>query len=1087
MADMDKLARERISTEIYTNFFVEAGAGSGKTTQLVQRMTAMVRSGIEVGKISAITFTKAAAREFYERFQKELISISGDDTIDMKERVRCAEALRNIDLCFMGTIDSFSHLILHEHPAEGQIPSDSVVKSEEEMNAIYRREYSSILRREYGDELFEKYRRFRSVHNQPDEVFASFIPTIIEARTAHINYEMPDNPDIERQFSEELAAVRNALSCLYNNMDKLGESADACRKSKELLNQKYEMLSRPWSDNIDNVCYILGKLKDIRLMCTPNEIGILSDSLFEPYAVKGKVKYYTFNITETDLFRELSELKYSFTMDFFVSAANAISYRLRKNGELTFLDYKLYLRDMLKKDAENGGKLIKHIYERHSYFLIDEFQDTDPMQAEIFFYLTAEEPVSDWRKCVPRKGSLFIVGDPKQSIYRFRSADVAAFKEVRSLFESGVGDVVQLTRNFRSTVKLKEWFNHIFSEILPADTPHQSKFSPIPVEGADDSSLFGGIWSYDVQMSGNSIADDEIQVTRIIRALVNDKTKFIRGKNDPSARNIRYSDFMVIVNSKDHIIKFLREFERFNIPVKVEGKISFKDCPSLSALIPVMEAVSSPDDRMPLYGALKSKVFGISDSELIRLSNTGAYLTVRSSDSELTEFPSISSALKTLRLLSNKAKAMTPVMLFNTIIDELRVLEKTGTAYLEYLYYALELLRDAEKQNEVVSISDGAAFLSKLLDESAQERCISLQRNENRVHIANLHKVKGLEAPIVILADPRTMPHKPDKRTEHNAYGSVCYIFNLSKDRIKKAETNRYQAAFADEETSMDAEKKRLLYVAATRARNALIIGETISGSTGARATNNPWEALLDSVEGNITNEITISDDEPEVRKAVNAAELYDEAERNSLLNDTMSTVPTYSIIRPSQIKLSSVIDTESDFEDNDDSEVRKKEIRTNAALVGTIVHKLMECVVSAKAYPDPDKLASEIVDKYNAPDECVGVLKGVFERITNGGYKQSNGMCDDILSELKTADEIHCEVPFCHKTVNEFGVSELWNGVIDLLYRKNGKWHIVDYKTNAEAEELENKYSNQLNAYKSALFSIIGEEADAAIYHIDV
>ena len=132
MTDTDKLARERISTEINANFFVEAGAGSGKTTQLVQRMTSMVRSGIDVSKISAITFTKAAAREFYERFQKELIKESNNSSLDHTQRMRCEEALRNIDLCFMGTIDSFSHLILHEHPAEGRIPSDSEVMSDED-------------------------------------------------------------------------------------------------------------------------------------------------------------------------------------------------------------------------------------------------------------------------------------------------------------------------------------------------------------------------------------------------------------------------------------------------------------------------------------------------------------------------------------------------------------------------------------------------------------------------------------------------------------------------------------------------------------------------------------------------------------------------------------------------------------------------------------------------------------------------------------------------------------------------------------------------------------------------------------------
>ena len=114
-------------------------------------------------------------------------------------------------------------------------------------------------------------------------------------------------------------------------------------------------------------------------------------------------------------------------------------------------------------------------------------------------------------------------------------------------------------------------------------------------------------------------------------------------------------------------------------------------------------------------------------------------------------------------------------------------------------------------------------------------------------------------------------------------------------------------------------------------------------------------------------------------------------------------------------------------------------------------------------------------------------MLKNVYAHITDGGYEQNNGMCTDILSELKTADEVYCEVPFCHKVEEKDGTYTVWNGVIDLLYKKNGVWRIVDYKTNAEAEGLDYKYSDQLNAYKEAFFAMTGESADAFIYHIDI
>ena len=147
--EKDTLSRNRIVSEMAENFFVEAGAGSGKTTMLVSRMVAMVESGIDISRICAITFTKAAAGEFYDRFQKLLIERSDPSYVvsdpkrpgslkqpDDITRERCAKALQNIDLCFMGTIDSFCSMVLSEHPSEAGIPSDAKIVSDEEAASI---------------------------------------------------------------------------------------------------------------------------------------------------------------------------------------------------------------------------------------------------------------------------------------------------------------------------------------------------------------------------------------------------------------------------------------------------------------------------------------------------------------------------------------------------------------------------------------------------------------------------------------------------------------------------------------------------------------------------------------------------------------------------------------------------------------------------------------------------------------------------------------------------------------------------------------------------------------------------------------
>ena len=184
--EKDTLSRNRIVSEMDQNFFVEAGAGSGKTTMLVSRMVAMVEEGIPIHQISAITFTKAAANEFYERFQKTLIERSNPEyewkdekrAGQLKEptddtRDKCKKALRDIDLCFMGTIDSFCNTILSEHPAESGIPSDAHIISAAEQRAFYRQQYVRIRHGEYGPELSEMADSFASAISEDSDVFVN--------------------------------------------------------------------------------------------------------------------------------------------------------------------------------------------------------------------------------------------------------------------------------------------------------------------------------------------------------------------------------------------------------------------------------------------------------------------------------------------------------------------------------------------------------------------------------------------------------------------------------------------------------------------------------------------------------------------------------------------------------------------------------------------------------------------------------------------------------------------------------------------------------------------------------------------------
>ncbi len=1055
--DLDQESRDKIRTILNENYFVEAGAGSGKTSVLVDRMVKMVEEGLDISKISAITFTKAAAAEFYERFQKKL---SESDNPNAKK------ALEDIDLCFMGTIDSFCNMVLSEHPAKARIPSDSLVISDDEREKLYLREYRRIQNGEYGTELQGKAIRFKNFFYNNEEIFTKVVETLSDNKNAEFVYTPFSGSSIDKMF----AAEKKAITSVFGELRKHPE-AKSVKNTKNggmpawdtLLNDSRDLFES-WDDNLSSVIRILGKLVNIRIDAGFDvlRLGPYFENFFIEKRTKANGLEYYYVDTEEDVLcvSRLKNLAVSIAMDFAVPAAKVISDTLRKEGKLTFSDYLVYLRDMLREDAAGDGKLIKHIYDRHSYFLIDEFQDTNPIQAEIFFYLTAKEPVADWKSCKPHKGSLFIVGDPKQSIYRFRSADVSAFLRVRELFsDPEIGEVLNLTRNFRSSDIMCEYFNDIFSSLLPSDTDIQSKFNRIPLgEKKPYTASLAGVYRYSC-FHGQD--DEEVRVADIIKGIVATEEITIQDRDEGGVacepRRVKYSDIMLITPNKSHLADFMKEFNKAGIPYRVEGRVIFSDCPALCALSHLFNAVANPFDKAAGFAAL----------------NLTKGFSGKITKEKILEY-------------YYRALQMSPASVFNMLLEEERVFERVGTDNAEYVYFAMELLRQGETSGEVTSLLDGAKFIaSLLLDESKLERCVQLKPDANCVHIANLHKVKGLEAPVVILADPFSSTKKPANRIDYSTNPPKGWIFELGDST--KVRTDEYEVEEELERAVLASEKTRLLYVAVTRAANALIVGHYQNGK-GESLASSMWYGLADEGTPDIFENFEFAEVEEPEKESFDAKDLYDKAEDERVTNNHDPLAKSYEIVRPSKTVITSKFSEDEEEYDEEVSTKSRAARSENPALIGTMVHKMMESLVSSRGKADLKALCEEISSSYDEaenPAAYMNIIYSAGKTILSGGYEQKGDAPKDILSELLEADEVYCEVPFCLAGQDE--KHSIANGVIDVVYKKDGSWHIIDYKTNADASDLESEYKAQLDAYITAFKALTGSNADAKIYHIAV
>lgn len=1125
----DTESRKKIISETDKNFFVEAGAGSGKTTMLVNRMVAMVENDIPIGKICAITFTKAAAAEFYDRFQKLLIERSNPDCKwedkgfagqlpdpDDITRGRCEKALQNIDLCFMGTIDAFCAMVLSEHPSEAGIPSDNILISDEEAKDFYRKQYVKICKGEYGDELKEMARTFAGFYQNAEEVFAKGMSVFMSNRNVHFNFSKTKKKDIDKAFATDREEIINAVKCMAEHPELKYPAENKNLAAWEKISDTYRSIKRNWSDNFTNIVYALKALTDIRLIPeSMDHYGPVFSGLFEPRGSSGN--WLDCNVgKEGGVLTKLQNFCHGATMTFLEACVPHLEKAMQDKGYMTYFDYLYYLREMLKEDAgKKDGKLIEHIYERHSYFLIDEFQDTNPLQAEIFFYLTGKDPVSEWTKCKPGPGSLFIVGDPKQSIYRFRGADVTSFLRVKRLFENGVGEVLSLSRNFRSTRKLCEFYNCSFTKILPEENVYQSRFEEIPLPD-DKEDEFTGIFTYEAY-TGQLKKDhpdktDPVQIANIIERLVDNDGYLVRTGKDKEPRKIRYSDIMVITYSKKNLGPIMSCLDSRDIPVRVEGQVPFGENESLVEISKIYSAITDPGDKSALYGALTGKIFGFTKNDiLIYCKNAGKDSFKSSFDIEgCTDDTAcaVAESINKIKSLYYEAVKLSPAAVFSKIMDDQRIYEYIKADKLEVVYYALELIRNAETSGMIISMQDGAAFIKDLVaGKSKEERCLSPDNDRDAVHMANLHKVKGLEAPIVILSAATVFKNKNDKRIEHRDNGSEGYIFNLPKKSDSGSsggyyfETKNFADKVEEENEAGQAENNRLIYVAATRARNALIIYDRLVKTKNKESHKTIWKDLTEDGLPDFFDSVCDPVQKVRTRKeTADAATLYKEAAEAFVLNERKDFEnPTYKTENPSRLKLvSKLSDSDEKVIEMDDvgtgsgDKDENKVARTYPALAGTMVHKLMEMLVNSKNKADTTALVDEIIREYRTTEtqpyekKLKKVLSDVAKTVGEGGYPQINPAPQDILNTLLKADEVYCEVPFCYCEDQE-KENVLWNGIMDVVYLKDGRWHIIDYKTNADGSDLDKRYQAQLEAYKKAFKATTGEEADALTYHIDV
>ncbi len=1050
----DQDARDLIESRLDQNLLVEAGAGSGKTESLARRMAAGIVEGrYMVEHMAAVTFTRKAAAELRGRFQLVLEARLTEET-DPTRRMRIEQALTHLERLFAGTIHAFCAHLIRERPVEaGVAPGFAELDEGQDMelrNRIWR-EFID-LERANGSALLEELIQAGIMPHQLDEAFGR-VCTFADVEFPPGEASKPDPTPAHRGFERFWAELNTVLPGEIPLDPRCELQATARETMGRLrvtnLNDPREMadLLSTWERHPHMTQkYWPGTLKERK------ERKARLDALIEDFQTTtvrpylGAWRQYVYRLAVTLLQQGRAHLAAA------RRAALALNYE----------DLLQIAATLLRENADVRADL----QEKYRWLFVDEFQDTDPIQAEVILLLAAQPGASGrWTEIALRPGSLFIVGDPKQSIYRFRRADIDTYQRVRQHIEETGGRVVVLTGSWRAVPQLCDWANTVFERIFPRQpTPQQPAFHglhPVCEDGHDQG------WGVRTLTIPADLKESQIPETETEQVAA-----FIRAEVDAGRR--KPGDFLVLTRKKRALGRYAAALEALHLPVAVSGASAFAESRAVETLVGLLRALADPDDGPAVIGVLRGPLFGLSDQALFDHRQAGARFLLTAPIPENRSGPAVE-ALRSLQSMYVWTRTLPAPPAIERILEvtgllPLAAAETPGGAEGGALFQAVDLVRQTAESGG--SLTDAVRTLEETLESAGVETVPLEPGQRDVVRVMNLHKAKGLEAPVVFLADPLGgVNAQVDLRIVRDGTRALGYLRLMRPvgdwSRVVIGEPADWEAHEAAELAYVTAEESRLLYVACTRAMKLLVI--TRWAKDGGRGTR-PWGALEGHIE--TATPLTIPSAQPprpaplpDVSPEVRLAAQREREERHR------------HIITPSwRVDTVTALNRHSGSAGQRDSSAMR--VPDSGLAWGKLVHGLLE---HAMRKPDLDRAALERLATWLIHDdpELSAAIPAALDTVE--AVKSS-----EFWREAMAADERLVEVPFCVRIVDA-SLPRLLSGVVDLLYKTGKGWHLIDYKTDqASIDELCQHYGDQVRQYAAHWAQLTGEEcAYAGIFAV--
>lgn len=1018
---------------IYTsgkNIIVSAGAGSGKTAVLSERVLHKIEEGTHVNELLILTFTRAAADEMKDRIRKK---ISG--------KVELKKELTLLNSSYITTFDSFALSVVKKYhyllniTDNINITDESIVKIQNKkiLDLIFERSYKNIR----FQELIKKY------CIKTDKVLKENILSIALKIDGFIDpFGFIDN--VYNNFFNE------------NNVDNLLKTYESIINDlKKTIELEIENMSlyfdSDYIEKVNDAVYNIlnADIDELHLYSTVKLPTVPRGSSEEAKASKDSLKKACDKLLSYGNYGTINDIKndiYS-TKDTVLTILDIIKEFLleiekykKENDIYTFNDIsKLSIK--ILKENENIREELKSSFKE---IMIDEYQDTNDVQ-ETFIGMISNNNV-------------YMVGDIKQSIYRFRGSNPEIFKEKYSNYSKDIGGYkIDLIKNFRSRSEVLDNINKIFCLIMDynlGSAEYSVSHQMVYGNTAYDTEKVNGfnynfrVLEYLNKQKESGFSDIEVEIFTIAKDIKNklDNNFQVFDKEDGKLRNATYNDFVIILDRSKYFDDFKKIFEYFDIPLTIlkDGKLnSTTDILLIKNLvdfiIKIKEDAYDIDFKYDFISIARSFLYEYSDEYIFDI-------VTNNKIKETTIYNDLST-------LSDKLNSYTSSLLFNDILDVTdfyNKLNKVGD--YEEVNVRLKTINSLSSSLSSLglSIMDFRDYLTDIIENDEDIKYATYTKEGNSVKILTIHKSKGLEYPICYFAD---LDHEfntselKDKFIVDKKYGLIVpsNLEEIDNSLLKEM----YKYDFNREEVS---EKIRLFYVALTRAREQMII---VLPDRETRTLEKNNDGVIEEIRRlsfnklssfiyGIKNYLYSYFEQIDIEKlGLTKNYLYPK----KIVQETLNNIKDN--INVEEINIENEVVEEKHFSKETNKIITKEE--NDLMKFGTKVHEIFELL-------DFKNIDLSLVDNK--------FIRNKVEKF----------LSNDLLKNISNAN-IYKEYEFIYnKDNNEY------HGIIDLMLEYDNHIDIIDYKLKGITDE---NYIKQLNGYKEYIEKISNKEVSTYLYSI--